>query len=1050
MKTSNYLIALAALTSLTLVGCSDNDFLGDGPGGTFAGSSSKGELSFRTSGNNKTTRADITGEDAATKLNNKFTVYGWKYVDASSDAAAEGFEDVFQDYVVKWEGVASKNTSESNTSGWEYVGYQSEPVNPADASYNQTIKYWDWSTDRYDFIAWSIAEGKGQILERNVVANPAKSTTALNSPALKFYAPTASDLGGIYASDKFTSRPENKAKVWADADWTSFFSGGLANVESHPDTKYHRGKYSQLGTNVTADGEEGIVNLQFRNLAAKVRIGIYETIPGYKVSNIVFYKQDVAENTGTEPVATASFTPYLNNWDVDDANHDYKADELFATLYAGADTDTGDDAEANKIFVKRGNVTIKYHDTYYNTDGKEKDNVAYATVDPTEAERYFAFGKLTNERGTTTAIASNPIGETSSTASMSIGNDKEKLYTYVFPMEGNEKVLKLKVNYLLTSIDGSKENIRVTGANAVVPVEFAKWRANYAYTYLFKISDNTNGYTNPSAGPAGLYPITFDACLVNTEDGLQETITTVNDKSITTYQNGSKVTENSEYTKADADADTKTDRIYFTVEGAEGGNALLALDNAGEGQNVWLYTAWAADPSIITEEAVANYKANNIVLTDVTSKLNLTETEAPNESGAKYSIKFTAGTVASFEPVAKYYVIKAAYTDDAGTGTQNYITYKVVKIEDGSDAKAYTITPASANIVNNGSTTFTITNAPAGTLSAAEKALVAGDVTGAKGAIVVKDADEKVVNDLFTITEADDSYTYTIKADAPGGSYTVNMGDASTTITVATPEWATATVNIEEGKTSTNIINSEASGSPMAGITPVVTPQDGAVGKLTASATDTDGQTTLSPAAGSYGTFKVSYHGAEFTVQVNKFTLSTDANTKAFGTDAQYAIINVGDAEHKTASITLSNANSATGALPVATQTIAETAKTTSADVVQIISSVEQSDIKTNSAGVAAITAKAAGTVELGYNNAKMTVEVVNYELTNNGKVDGVRTIKLTKDGVAIDGAVFTATAGTVQSTTTAGVYKVTGTAETTVSFKYKNVVVADITLPAE
>jgi hypothetical protein len=997
--------------------------LGDGPGGTFAGSSSKGELSFRTSGNNKTTRADILGEDAATKLNKKFTVYGWKYVNANSDANAEGFQDVFQDYVVKWEGVASKNTTESNTSGWEYVGYQSEPVNPADASYDQTIKYWDWSTTRYDFIAWSIAKGDGQILSRNKVTD---STTPTNTPPeLEFFAPTAKDLGGIYASDKFTSRPDNGDGVWDapnpatsdDGDWGDPYKG-LYNVETHPDTKNHRGLYSQLGTNVTANQEEGIVNLQFRNLAAKVRIGIYETIPGYKVSNIVFYRQNTAENVGDEPIVSG-FTAYLNNWKFTDSNGDYNADQLFATLYADDD-----------IFVKRGNIAIKYHDTYYNAAGTEKDNVAYATVDPTEAETYFAFGKLTNDRGTETIIGNNPIGETSSMASMSIGNDEEKLYTYVFPMEGNEKVLKLKVNYLLTSIDGSKENIRVTGANAVVPVEFAKWRANYAYTYLFKISDNTNGYTNPSAGPAGLYPITFDACLVNTEDGLQETITTVNDKSITTYQNGSKITADNEYKAGDADDDTKTDRIYFTVEGAEGGQNLLALNNTvGASQNVWLYTAWADDPSIITEEAVANYKANNIVLTDVTDKLTLTETEAPNESGAKYSIKFTAGTVASFEPIAKYYVIKAAYTDATGSGTKNYITYKVVKIENGSDAKAYSITPTSASIDNNGSTTFTISNAPkAGTEQTDAEKLMSGNVTGAKGAIVVKDSENKVVNDLFTITEADDSYTYTIKADAPGGSYTVNMGGASTTITVATPAWTDATVYVEEGETATNVIKDKTGGAVMEGITPIVTPQSGAVGKLIASETNSSGATTLSPAAGSYGTFKVAYHGAEFTVQVDKYSITASRN-----------IINKGDTDHDNATLTLANANTSGSSVEAKTFTSSNTTAAATIAATSGNKSVE-------------ITALAAGTTTYSYENATCDIEVVNYELTNNGgtKLDEVRTIKLTKDGVAIDGAVFTATAGTVQSTTTAGVYKVTGTAETTVSFKYKNVVVADITLPAE
>lgn len=996
MKKPFYLVGLAALA---LAGCSDNDFFSGGPDDNF-GQASKGQLAFGISdGSGKTTRGEITGETAAKKLGEHFTVYGWKYVNANSDAAAEGFEDVFQDYVVKWQGVGSMGTTESNSRGWEYVGYQSEPVDGS-TPYDQTIKYWDWSTDRYDFIAWSIANGNAQVLTRNVVPTSTKTTAA--EPGLKFFAPTAKDLGGVFVSDKFTSRPENKDKGWAATDWTGFFNGGLANIESHPDPDNHRGKYSQIGTNVTADGEEGIVTLQFRNLAAKARIGIYETIPGYKVSNVVFYRQDAAEHTGDAPVGT---TDYQTTWKVTDANGDYNANQSFATLYAK------DATPANaKIFARRGEISVKYHDAYYNAEGTEKDNVAYTAVEGTDKESYFAFGKLTNERGSTTPIGTNEIGVTSNTASMSIGNDADNLYTYVFPMETNDHVLNLKVNYLLTSIDGSKENIRVTGANAVVPVEFAKWKPNYAYTYLFKISDNTNGQTGGTVGPAGLYPITFDACLVNTEDGMQQTITTVNDKSITTYQDGSEVTANNEYLKGKGD-------IYFTVEGAEGSNELHTIYSSGV-VDVKLYTAWAADPSIITEEAVANYKANNIVLTDVTNVLS-EATEATNSSGAQYSIKFAAGKALKFTPVAKYYVVKAEYTESSKT----YISYKVIKIQDGSDAKTFTISDI-ADIPNNGSTTFNITNGASGSN---------GAVTGAKGAIKITNSSSEDVTDLFTISEADtpNPYTYTIKANAPDGTYTVSMGGTSKTIVVAAPKWESATVYVEEGKTATNVIKDKDGGAAMNGITPTVTPQSDAVGKLTASVSNESGVVTLSPAAGSYGEFEVAYHGGKFTVQVDKYELSVSP-----------AIINAGDAEHKTATITLTNKNaSGTGVngktVTIGTSHITETSLTTAGS----------GDATVN------INAASTGTTKFTYNNASCEVEVVNYKIETSADLDEVRTIKLTKDGNPVNGATFTATNGaTVQATSpiaTPGIYKVTGTGATKISFKYKGVVVADIDLPA-
>ena len=101
-------------------------------------------------------------------------------------------------------------------------------------------------------------------------------------------------------------------------------------------------------------------------------------------------------------------------------------------------------------------------------------------------------------------------------------------------------------------IDGAAETIKVYGAKAVVPSTYTKWLPNYAYTYVFKISDNTNGWTSTvTTDPAGLFPITFDAVVAEATDatGEQTTVTTVATPSITTYQQGHTYTTN-EYSKA--------------------------------------------------------------------------------------------------------------------------------------------------------------------------------------------------------------------------------------------------------------------------------------------------------------------------------------------------------------------------------------------------------------------------------------------------------------------------------------------------------------------
>ena len=274
------------------------------------------------------------------------------------------------------------------------------------------------------------------------------------------------------------------------------------------------------------------VQFNFRALKTLVRMGIYETVNGYSVKDVKFYS---STNTTS---ATATGTPGLYS-----ENATIPAGKGTATITFGASTTTN--GSYNKALVEWTSATSATND---------KD-ITFDALALKGAESKEAAGN-------------NYLGRTSADASLP---DK---YNEVIP-SAKIGALTLKVDYTLVSTDGSKEEIKVTGATAVVPAEYTKWQPNYSYTYIFKISDKTNGSTGDPTkptDPAGLYPIVFDAVVTETENGIQNTITTVETRSITTYAKGN--VDNNEY--------KSTDNIYASVtDETTGKTAALYANNAG-------------------------------------------------------------------------------------------------------------------------------------------------------------------------------------------------------------------------------------------------------------------------------------------------------------------------------------------------------------------------------------------------------------------------------------------------------------------------------------
>ena len=255
-------------------------------------------------------------------------------------------------------------------------------------------------------------------------------------------------------------------------------------------------------TTVVKDNYGKPVQFTFKNLTAKVRVAFYETVPGYSVKELQFYSD---ENTGRANLTSE--------------------ESKSATLYT---TGTED------YIAKNGEITVTYPvvGATAQTAGTKGYNKAVVSVNSNEGTDKTTKLALGNVNYTTEKLA------TSAKEASMAGTKEDSYYTAVLPTATNGKPLTLRMNYTLVSDDGSKEEIKVYGAKAVIPASYTQWQPNFAYTYIFKISDNTNGATSTENNtPEGLFPITFDAVVADIDnvDFNQETITTVSTPSVTSY-----------------------------------------------------------------------------------------------------------------------------------------------------------------------------------------------------------------------------------------------------------------------------------------------------------------------------------------------------------------------------------------------------------------------------------------------------------------------------------------------------------------------------------
>ena len=586
-----------ASVAMLLASCANDEFTGSN---TTASENTAIGFNMQTSSQ---TRAD---DDAPTKLGNMFIVWGEK--NETGGKKAEDANLVFKNYVVKYT-ASSANTTTSNTKGWEYVGIDHKSYNsnvsPNIGESAQTIKYWDDSATSYTFTAVSAKEDditKGNVkITKNEGSTDESSTGTVYDKGYTIELGTGATPGSIYYADR----------------------NNITKGESGYDHKP--------------------VTMTFRNFQSKIRFGIYETVPGYKVAITgIKYKTD-ATTTVTHPTE-------------------------------GEDADKTFGVDGNFVIVGKSSTENSENTKYtvtYTSDNKAQVAIATGYNSQTYLNTGGTNWLSTSQTSPVGTTSSNPTWDNVTTTS---GDDNQNTttvnYTAILPNPSNATDMKLTVSYELYSED-TGEKITCTDRTAVVPAAYCQWKSNYAYTYIFKISDKS----------AELYPITFDAAVVTDEVGKQETITIVEEPSITTfgYDETSKkvITGKDEYETGNT--------IYASVvdatESGDGSKA-VTLSVAENAANIALYTVTTDNATTypITEASVANAIANSTVTTS--KKITCTKvdiktsgddtpiivTSVPAEDGTTRNL-----SALKWKPTeAKTYAVEYTKNDTK--------TYKIVKV----------------------------------------------------------------------------------------------------------------------------------------------------------------------------------------------------------------------------------------------------------------------------------------------------------------------------------------------------------------------------------
>lgn len=342
----------------------------------------------------------------------------------------------------------------------------------------------------------------------------------------------SAEYNGTYAggalTDAFKSNNENQyLKYWDNAaDYTCFYAyapyingagtatyvDGTAQSATGADTYVltipngtlkdgyddpSLAEYMYASTKVEKANYGHDVALQFHRLNAKVNIKFWEDVPGWKVRIL-----NLSETYDKGVYAAASIK------DGNSGQYGYKAGKYFTSNGVRIQFADGV-ATGMKQFAGTTATNTTQLIFAAPTDAKIGENRYEASASNTT---YYAIpkGADTDADGTADKVMDNSSIEMGATLTAADADLIETGFTF-------------HVSYELTAED-TGEKIVVKNATVHVPNTYCNWKENTHYTYIFKITRDSNGSTddNPTIDPTdpevptvqSLYPIVFDNCTV--------------------------------------------------------------------------------------------------------------------------------------------------------------------------------------------------------------------------------------------------------------------------------------------------------------------------------------------------------------------------------------------------------------------------------------------------------------------------------------------------------------------------------------------------------
>lgn len=390
-----------------------------------------------------------------------------------------------------WGNAASGDLTDAanNVSSWVYEQMGNTELTKTNSTMEiQSLKYWNDAAASHIFVAYTPYLGNANndkpMSSFDIAANSVNTKADVTFTGLSsFYTSPAVQTAG--ARVKGLKANTGDANYDDNADIATETELLNANEALYAYNKIDRANY----------GND--VPLTFQHVNAKINLKFYHTIKGYDVQLIDMVPADVATKlavgktlTSGLNVATGKATTTTKGVQLTPAIAEYvtttpqklKTDNYAGTRYEAANV-TINGLDANGAVGTIPALGISGTET--------TANLQFAITAEHDLTGTHAAAVADNEAVTSTLYAlpvyqGGAIKTAMSTVTGNTANEVAKNTGYT-----------LHVSYELIPTDGTTK-ITVYDARVFIAPEFCKWEAGKAYTYVFKITDQSNGTTDPT------------------------------------------------------------------------------------------------------------------------------------------------------------------------------------------------------------------------------------------------------------------------------------------------------------------------------------------------------------------------------------------------------------------------------------------------------------------------------------------------------------------------------------------------------------------------